>query len=637
MPGESNHQTGLKLFAQRQYEAASSHFRLAIAEEETCERWNDWATVELACGREVRGEWGYRRALHLDPAYRPAAVNLATLLIAQRRPQESVPILTPHAHSFSETEKAAITNLVMRGRGLGVPVAPPPMPNPQLLLGAFLTVISLIPNDDPGMPADLRAANRYRWFDSRHYVEECNELLQALPRQVQLLAIRELEDKSRCDYRLLLVLARHCLSLNDPQTALSLARAAIEVRPYDLHAHRLLVQAEVAATPEESRAQHPWAGLKEYLAASFCAEPWAFFRVECGGDVFPCHSGWLPAPIGNVYKSSPMEIWNSPAAQAIRKSILDGSFKYCLPLHCGRIETRTLPRREAVIKQGIRSFRCIFLSPVPVVEEAIPRNPEPSNLATVFPIVCPDGPKDVMLAHDATCNLACPQCRRAFHHANQEERERLDKLVQGFLSDGLLKNARSLRLNEGGEVFVSKSCRTLLKELKKELYPNLALAVITNGQLCNRRAFDDLHLWRRLSQVGVSIDAATEETYRVTRRGGEFKRLIENLEFLDSIRIHEGEKFELVFYFVVSALNFHEMPAFVELGKKFHAGVELYFLRNHGTFSLEEFKKLDISNPQHPDHAEFLKVLEAEPMSDPCVNWGSLGHLRPRHLIPCAG
>ena len=267
----------------------------------------------------------------------------------------------------------------------------------------------------------------------------------------------------------------------------------------------------------------------------------------------------------------------------------------------------------------------------------MPRNPEPSDLATAFPIVCPEGPENVVLGHDSTCNLACPQCRREFHYASKGERERLDKLVQDLLSSGLLKNAKSLHVNESGEVFVSKSCRTLVKELRKEQYPKLALTLITNGQLCNRKAFDDLHLWKRLSLVSVSIDAATEETYRVLRRGGDFRRLLANLEFLDSVRVSEGEEFTLIFNFVVSALNFREMPAFVELGRKFHARVEFHFLRNHWTFSLEEFKKLDISNPEHPDHADFLKVLEAEPLSDPCINWGSLGHLRPQHLIPCAG
>jgi len=86
----------------------------------------------------------------------------------------------------------------------------------------------------------------------------------------------------------------------------------------------------------------------------------------------------------------------------------------------------------------------------------------------------------------------------------------------------------------------------------------------------------------------------------------------------------------LLIRFVVSALNFREMPAFVDLAKRFHAHVDFHFLKNHGTFSPTEFKKLNISNPAHPHYAEFLKILEAEQLRDPCVDWGNLAHLRPR-------
>jgi tetratricopeptide (TPR) repeat protein len=227
MLGESSHQTGLKLFEEGQYQSAAREFERALREEETSERWKDWASAELACGRAVRAEWGYRRALHLDPSNRQAAVNLAVLLIVQRRLQDCVPILRPHAHSLSESEKTILTNLLTMLGGRGVAAAPPPPPKPQLLLDAFLTVISLIPHDDPGMPADLRKASRRTLLDSRHYVKQCCELLNDLPLEVQSLAIGKLREMSKDDYRLLLVLACHYLTLDEPRTALSLARDAL--------------------------------------------------------------------------------------------------------------------------------------------------------------------------------------------------------------------------------------------------------------------------------------------------------------------------------------------------------------------------------------------------------------------------
>jgi len=627
MPGEESHQTGEKLFAQGQYEAALRAFRQAIGEEETADRWNDWASAEFAGGRVVRAEWGYRRALRFEPASRLAALNLAGLLIAQGRFEEAAPILAPHAPSLSEAEKGRLRTLVTTGSGGRIQGTALPRPNSELLLDAFMSVTALIPNDDPTMPRDLREANRRRHFDSRYYVRECSALFQSLPQEARWLALGKLQERSRFDPRSLLVLACHYLALDDPRTALGFAREAMELRPYDLHVQRLLIEAELASLPEEARAEHPRAGLEEYLADSFCGEPWTHLLVQADGDVYFCCSGWLVAPAGNAYQTPPAEIWNSPAAQSIRQSILDGSFRYCARVHCVRMETRTLEKRRAVTEDGVRSFPCIYLAPG--AQPDTPAQPSSAEPAAAFPIVCPEGPRDLMLGHDRTCNLACPQCRRDFHSVDKEEQERLDKLVQDLLSSGLLKNAQSLRLNESGEVFASKNCRRLLKELKKESYPNLNLAILTNGQLCDRKAFDDLGLWGRLSLVNISIDAATEETYRLVRRGGDFKRLLANLEFLDSIRKHEGEKFSMLFTFVVSLWNFREIPAFVELGKRFHALVGLSSLRNHLSLSPEEFKQIDIVNPDHPEHAELLAVLADERLRDPCVGFGSIEHLRP--------
>lgn len=625
MPGERSHQTGLKLFERGQYGSAAWELGRAIGEEETSERWNDWASAELACGRDLRAEWGYRRALHFDPSSRQAAVNLAVLLIAQRRLQESVPLLRPHAHSLSKSEKAVLAYLVMMPGGRGASMAPPPAPNPQLVLDGFLTVISLIPNDDPGMPGDLREANRRRQFDSRHYVEECCELLKDLPLEVQSLAIGKLKEKSKHDYRLLLVLACHNLALNDPQTALSFAREAIEVRPYDNYVQHLLIQAEVAATPEQSRAQHRWAGLDEYLAGCYCDRPWRQLEVGTDGDLFVCCPGWLAAPIGNASNASPLELWNSSAAQEIRRSVLDGSFKYCSRIHCAWISCRALPPRSAA-NWPLSPAAAAIPFDCNIRMESYPISSAP---IAPLPLVLEEGPSEVVLSHDRTCNLACPKCRRDFYTADRQEQERLATIADNFL-EGILEDAYILRLDGSGEVFASRHCRQLLKRLKRNKYPKLCFVIMTNGVLFDRRVFEELDLRGRIRSVSVSVDAVREETYRVVQRGGDFKRLLANLEFIDGLRVHEGEDFGLDFVFVVSALNFREMPEFVRLGKRFHPHcVGFHLWRNQSGLTAEEFGKLNIANPNHPEYGEFLEVLADEELSDPCVGWGSLGYLRP--------
>jgi len=83
----------------------------AIAEGETAELWNDWATVLHACGDLARAEAGYRCALKLNNLDRQAAVNLGFLLFAQGRLQEAMPFLERHKATLTAQEKQAIAEM----------------------------------------------------------------------------------------------------------------------------------------------------------------------------------------------------------------------------------------------------------------------------------------------------------------------------------------------------------------------------------------------------------------------------------------------------------------------------------------------------------------------------------------------
>src|SRR5689334_15479129 len=63
-----------------------------------------------------------------------------------------------------------------------------------------------------------------------------------------------------------------------------------------------------------------------------CSQPFERFEVLGGGqrgDVFFCCQSWLPKSIGNMKERSVEQVWNSRAARDIRRSVLDGSFRYC--------------------------------------------------------------------------------------------------------------------------------------------------------------------------------------------------------------------------------------------------------------------------------------------------------------------
>jgi sulfatase maturation enzyme AslB (radical SAM superfamily) len=298
-----------------------------------------------------------------------------------------------------------------------------------------------------------------------------------------------------------------------------------------------------------------------------------------------CCGDWLPVPIGNIYKNTAEEIWNSPVAEEIRASIVDGSYRYCSRLSCADILNRSLPK-----------------APVP------PPGPERYR----------SGPSRIVLSHDNSCNLSCPSCRSEVILAKKEQQDRLNGLLDTVFAP-LLREAEIVRISGSGDPFASNHYRSLLKMINRRDYPKLRVDLHTNAQLFDDKAWAELRLSGKVWHVEISIDAATAETYRIVRRGGNFDRLLSNLALVADLR-EAGEIRELVFSFVVQQQNYREMPDFVLLAEKFGADfVDFRMILNWGVSSTEEFNRKFIGSPNHPEYAAYLDILKRPELQRPNV------------------
>jgi MoaA/NifB/PqqE/SkfB family radical SAM enzyme len=125
----------------------------------------------------------------------------------------------------------------------------------------------------------------------------------------------------------------------------------------------------------------------------------------------------------------------------------------------------------------------------------------------------------------------------------------------------------------------------------------------------------------------ISIDAATPATYAENRRGGEFDILLERLEFIARLR-REGPLEWFGINMTVQANNFREMTAFAALGRRFGADVVSFAqITNWGTFSAEEFAARAVHKPEHPEHAEFRRVLDDPALHAPGIYLSNLSDL----------
>lgn len=329
-----------------------------------------------------------------------------------------------------------------------------------------------------------------------------------------------------------------------------------------------------------------------------CTRPFEWFEIHPGGDVFACCPAWLKTPLGNLLTDSLQEIWNGPTARRIRTAILDGSFQYCRKSRCPKLaNTRGPVRPLAEVKDG-------------EVRDAMLRR------ETRLPYE----PRRIHLCFDRSCTLACPSCRREVHVSTGEELARAESLACRVPQSAA--EAEELRLSGTGDPFGSPVYLRMLQAFSPQDYPRLRrIHLHTNGQLWDEatwRTMPALHPFVRTAEI--SVDAARAETYGTVRPGGNFERLLRNLDFLQTLPV------AATLSFVVQAANWREMPDFVALGRK--RGFRVYFSRlvNWGTFSRTEYGGQSVHLPDHPEHPPFRALLSAL-ATEPDVDLGNLAPL----------
>ncbi len=346
--------------------------------------------------------------------------------------------------------------------------------------------------------------------------------------------------------------------------------------------------------------------VEAHLKGRFCPNPFRQFDLEEDGSAYACCSAWLPAPMGNLKHKTLDELWNGHVMQKIRESIYDGSFRYCRHDRCPVIQNGTLPslkdaEQEADIGPAVKN-RDLKLDTPPVF---------------------------LNLCNDRSCNLYCPSCRteRINYHAGPEYQSRHDlqkRLLEPYLN-GSKKQTFTLSVTGSGDPFASRIFRELLFALDGREFPDMRINLQTNGVLLTPRTWQRLHkIHENIQAVFVSFDAASEETYNITRRGGHWKTLLDNCARLGEFRAIGQLKY-LRFDYVVQLANYTEMPAFVELSRALGAD-RAYFSRlmDWGTWPQKEFLRQCVWERGHPNRRDFMQVLTDPRLHDPYVDSGNL-------------
>jgi len=342
------------------------------------------------------------------------------------------------------------------------------------------------------------------------------------------------------------------------------------------------------------------------LEGRFCQVPFQEVTLEESGTCFTCCSSWLPTPMGNVRSVTLSEMWNGSVMRKIRESIYDGSFRYCRHDRCPKIQNGSL--------MSIRKA------------EAHPRyGTAVAARATTLEHL----PQVVIMVNDRSCNLYCPSCRtERINFREGSYFEEMANIQNRFLAtwlDSPNDDDFTISITGSGDPFASRVYRELLYGLDGSQYPNMKIALQTNGVLLTPRNWERIKgIHGNISSILISLDAATPETYAVTRRGGHWSTLVQNCRRLGDLRA-AGEFGLLRFDFVVQKANFREMPAFVTLARELGADLASFSrLVDWGTWPRAEFLDQCVWNDAHALREEFMDVLSDPVLDDPFVDLGNL-------------
>ena len=350
--------------------------------------------------------------------------------------------------------------------------------------------------------------------------------------------------------------------------------------------------------PTAQRQHPPLPGAADAWQGSdwLCRKPWFYAEIRHTGDVNVCCPNWNSVSVGRVTEATLTEIWSGARVAAVRRSILDHSYAYCNSQTCSLIRSRLLQPRTAALAARFSRHQ--------------PRLPQHTHLVL-----------------DPSCNLACPSCRvdwqRALPSEQLESRLAVARLALDQLSQRPAEEAWTLSMDGSGEVWHSSLYRQLFDThplfTHLDQWPGLQLQFTTNGTvMTDKTQTRYAALLARTSLLKVSIDAGTEHSYAVTRRGGDWALLWENLRLFHDrvlkVQPHTRWRWNLI----LQAANYESVPQLIQLALAFQHQPEIALtpVLHWRRWSDEQYWQQAVHVPTHPQHAHYVEV-----MNSPLVRW----------------
>lgn len=306
----------------------------------------------------------------------------------------------------------------------------------------------------------------------------------------------------------------------------------------------------------------------------YCSKPFEEFEIDVDGRCYCCCRWWNNSYcLGNILEQTPEEIWNGKAAQELRRSILEGDYKYCNIKEC-------LPNHSDNIKY---------------------------EKITNYPL-------EISFCYDYSCNAKCVFCNDSVKMMSKEESLKWDNIIDSKLIP-LLINAKFVRLSMVGELFISNHSKKLVKKIS-EKYPNLRFEIVSNGVFANEENIKKLNIEGKIASVKFSIPSFNKKTYNKLVRNGDIDSVKKNLEYIANLH-KNGKIHDFRLNFIICSINYKEIIEYIEYANNLNAEVDFLLLdkRDESTKFLKNYNKYNVANPKHPEYNNFIDIINSDKLN----------------------
>lgn len=306
------------------------------------------------------------------------------------------------------------------------------------------------------------------------------------------------------------------------------------------------------------------------IGKRFCSQPWNFVTIENEGNVYSCMcSNWTGVVLGNILTQSLEDIYaNSVSLKSLRQSVTDGNYGWCKDYDCNEI--KNLPAYET------NPFTELNINPIPRL---------PTNLT---------------LAIDFNCNLKCLTCRLQRHFETT-----VNPTVDAILKNLALvyKNfdqTVNVMCDGSGDLFVSQAYNNFL--FNGDLPECWNITLMTNGNLLTKKKEQIKSIRNQIDMITITIDAATSETYKITR-GGDFDTVLKGIEMLKELNI------SVYLQFVLQQDNYKELLKYKKLANDFNVHYGIQKVDRRGHMSPEIWAQLTVEDSPNVDNTMLKEYL----------------------------